>query len=88
MGTMIECGVGKTGLSCFAMPDTARQAGGRHTKGRGFGIAARSRSRCSAPRAVPGISFRVILTTGLVALYLAGCLAALSLLLSIWSPSV
>jgi hypothetical protein len=32
--------------------------------------------------------FRVILTTGLATLYLAGCLAALSLLLSMWGPSL
>ena len=32
--------------------------------------------------------FRVILTTGLVALYLAGCLAALALLAQIWAPSL
>lgn len=32
------------------------------------------------------MGFRVIVTTGLATLYLAGCLAALSLLLSIWNP--
>ena len=32
------------------------------------------------------MGFRVIVSTGLAALYLAGCLAALSLLLSMWSP--
>jgi hypothetical protein len=32
--------------------------------------------------------FRVILTTGLAALYLAGCLAALSLLFGIWGLSL
>jgi hypothetical protein len=31
------------------------------------------------------MGFRVIVTTGLATLYLAGCLAALSLLLSIWT---
>ena len=34
------------------------------------------------------MGFRVIVTTGLATLYLAGCLAALSLLLSMWSPSL
>ena len=34
------------------------------------------------------MGFRVILTTGLAALYLAGCLAALSLLLSMWGHSL
>ena len=34
------------------------------------------------------MGFRVIITTGLATLYLAGCLAALSLLLSMWSPFV
>ena len=57
-----------------------------HTAGRGPGFA-------SIPsnvnrRTGMGMSFRVILTTGLVALYVAGCLAALSLLLSIWSLSL
>ena len=33
-------------------------------------------------------SFRVIVTAGLVLFYLAGCLAALSLLASIWRPSL
>ena len=32
------------------------------------------------------MGFRVIVTTGLAELYLAGCLAALSLLFDIWSP--
>jgi hypothetical protein len=32
--------------------------------------------------------FRVILTAGLVALYLAGCLAALALLAQLWAPSL
>jgi hypothetical protein len=31
------------------------------------------------------MGFRVIVTTGLATLYLAGCLAALSLLVSLWS---
>ena len=31
------------------------------------------------------MGFRVFVTTGLATLYLAGCLAALSLLLSLWS---
>jgi hypothetical protein len=34
------------------------------------------------------MSFRVVLTTGLVILYVAGCLAALMLLLDIWQPSL
>ena len=34
------------------------------------------------------MGFRVIVTTGLATLYVAGCLAALSLLLSMWSPSL
>ena len=34
------------------------------------------------------MGFRVILTTGLAALYLAGCLAALSLLASIWGDAL
>lgn len=34
------------------------------------------------------MGFRVIVTTGLATLYLAGCLAALSLILSMWSPSL
>jgi hypothetical protein len=34
------------------------------------------------------MGFRVIVTTGLATLYLAGCLAALALIASIWSPSV
>jgi hypothetical protein len=34
------------------------------------------------------MGFRVILTTGLAALYLAGCLAALSLLAGMWSSSL
>ena len=34
------------------------------------------------------VGFRVILTTGLATLYLAGCLAALSLLLSMWGYSL
>ena len=34
------------------------------------------------------MGFRVILTTGLATLYLAGCLAALSLLLSMWGLSL
>ena len=31
---------------------------------------------------------RVIVTTGLATIYLVGCLAALSLLFSMWSPSL
>jgi hypothetical protein len=31
------------------------------------------------------MGFRVILTTGLATLYVAGCLAALSLLVNMWS---
>jgi hypothetical protein len=34
------------------------------------------------------MGFRAIVTTGLAALYLAGCLAALSLLVSLWNPSL
>ena len=34
------------------------------------------------------MGFRVILTTGLAALYLAGCLAAVSFIFSMWSPSL
>lgn len=34
------------------------------------------------------MNFRVILTTGLATLYLAGCLAALALIFSMWSPSL
>ena len=34
------------------------------------------------------MGFRVIVTTGLAALYLAGCLAALALLLRMWSSSL
>lgn len=32
--------------------------------------------------------FRVILTAGLAALYLAGCLAALALIASLWGASL
>jgi hypothetical protein len=32
------------------------------------------------------MGFRVIVTTGLAALYVAGCLAALALLLTMWAP--
>ena len=32
------------------------------------------------------MGFRVIVTTGLAMLYLAGCLAVLSLVLKMWSP--
>ena len=32
------------------------------------------------------MGFRVIVTTGLATLYLAGCLAALSLLVKMWCP--
>ena len=32
------------------------------------------------------MDFRIIMTTGLAALYVVGCVAALSLLLSMWSP--
>ena len=34
------------------------------------------------------MGFRVIVTTGLATLYLAGCLAALYLLIIMWSPSL
>ena len=34
------------------------------------------------------MGFRILMTTGLVALYVGGCLAALSLILSMWSPSL
>jgi hypothetical protein len=34
------------------------------------------------------MGFRVIVTTGLATLYVAGCLAAISLILSMWSPSL
>jgi hypothetical protein len=34
------------------------------------------------------MGFRVIVTTGLATLYVLGCLAALSLLLSMWSASL
>ena len=34
------------------------------------------------------MGFRVMLTTGLATLYLLGCLAALSLVVSIWSPGL
>jgi hypothetical protein len=34
------------------------------------------------------MDFRVILTTGLAALYLAGCLAALSLLVGMWDHAL
>ena len=34
------------------------------------------------------MGFRVVVTTGLATLYLAGCLAALSLIFSMWSPSL
>jgi hypothetical protein len=34
------------------------------------------------------MGLRVIVTTGIAALYLAGCLAALSLLLGMWRPSL
>ena len=34
------------------------------------------------------MGFRVILTTGLATLYLAGCVAALSLIFAMWSPSL
>ena len=34
------------------------------------------------------MGFRVVLTTGLATLYLAGCLAALSLIVAMWSPSL
>ena len=33
------------------------------------------------------MGFRVIVTTGLATLYLAGCLAALSLIIGMWSAS-
>jgi hypothetical protein len=47
----------------------------------------RGGSSTQADRRHPS-GFRLILTTGLVALYLAGCLAALALLAQIWSPSL
>ena len=34
------------------------------------------------------MGFRVIVTTGLAMLYLAGCLAALCLLASMWGPDL
>lgn len=34
------------------------------------------------------MGLRLIVTTGLAALYVAGCLAALALLLGMWSPSL
>ena len=34
------------------------------------------------------MGFRVILTAGLAVLYLAGCLAALALITSIWGPAL
>ncbi len=34
------------------------------------------------------MGFRVIVTAGLAALYLAGCLAAFSLLISIWGNAL
>jgi hypothetical protein len=46
--------------------------------------AARRTKAVNGDRAV---GFRVILTTGLAVLYLAGCLAALSLLAGIWGYS-
>jgi hypothetical protein len=34
------------------------------------------------------MGFRVIVTAGLAVLYLAGCLAALALLISMWGPGL
>ena len=34
------------------------------------------------------MSFRVLMTTGLAALYVGGCLAALSLILAMWGYSL
>ena len=49
-----------------------------------------SKGTQDSPRSngVGTMGFRVIVTTGLATLYLAGCLAALSLLFSMWSPSL
>ena len=58
-------------------------AGGRRRTGTG--------DRASTPDEAERrteMGFRVILTTGLATLYLAGAFAALSMLLSMWSPSL
>ena len=46
------------------------------------------RTRTQSADGAGTMGFRVVVMAGLATLYLAGCLAALALILSMWSPSL